>query len=301
VSPAARHRGEPPDLSFLPLGQGETQDPALAGAKAATLSRLRQAFPHRVPPAWVLPAHSVSALAADGGSEERPTLESLRAALKRALEGMTSTSYAVRSSGLDEDSPQHSFAGQYRTILGVRGESSLAEAICECARSWSAPHIDAYRRLAGTLDQGPPAIFVQEMVPAERAGVAFTSNPVSGGDEVVIDAGYGLGDLVVGGEITPDELGVDGSGKVLWEKIGGKRRMSVLTANGVVQIPIPCAFRQRLSLSPPQISAVAEAAELCATTLGYHADVEWAIADGEVLVLQARPITAAAFGRRGEP
>jgi pyruvate,water dikinase len=215
--------------------------------------------------------------------------------------GGTSTSYAVRSSGLDEDSPRHSFAGQYRTILGVRDDGSIADAVRDCARSCAAPSIDAYRQQAGHLDMRAPAIVIQEMVPAERAGVAFTFNPVSGAEEVVIDAGYGLADLVVGGEVTPDGLGVDGGGNVLWKKIGSKRRMSVLTADGIVRIPIPRAFRQRLSLAPLQIAAVAEAAELCRTTLGYHADVEWAIADGTVFVLQARPITTGALQERGRP
>ncbi len=300
MSAAAPQQGEAsPEFPLLPLEQEEARDPSVAGAKAATLSRLRQALPGRVPPGWVLPAASTAALLdAEGGSEERPTLESLRAGLQRALGSETSGVFAVRSSGLDEDSPRHSFAGQYRTLLGVRGDSSLADAVRACAHSGSAPHIDAYRQQAGSLNVGAPAVLIQEMAPADRAGVAFTSNPVSGADEVVIDAGYGLGDLVVGGEITPDELGVDGSGSVLWSKIGSKRRMSVLTADGVVQIPIPHAFRRRLSLAPAQIAAVAEAAELCRTTLGFHADVEWAIADGAVLVLQARPITATASARR---
>ena len=303
MSAAVPQRGEPtPDFSLLPLGQEEAQDPAVTGAKAATLARLRQAFPDRVPPGWVLPARSAAALLdAEGGSDERATLGSLRATLRRALGAGRSTSYAVRSSGLDEDSPRHSFAGQYRTVLGVCGDSSLADAVRECARSCSAPHIDAYREQAGTLDVRAPAVLIQEMVPAERAGVAFTFNPVSGADEIVIDAGYGLADLVVGGEITPDGIGVDGRGNVLWKKIGSKRRMSVLTADGIVRIPIPRAFRQRLSLAPPQIAAIAKAAELCRKTLGYQADVEWAIADGAVFVLQARPITTGAFQERGEP
>lgn len=303
MSAVAPQQGEAsPELPLLPLEQEEARDPSVAGAKAATLSRLRQAFPDRVPPGWVFPATSTAALLdAEGGSEKLPMLESLRSALKRALGGETSTSYAVRSSGLDEDSPQHSFAGQYRTVLGVSGYASLAEAVRACARSGSASRVEAYRKRAGSLGMGAPAVLIQEMVPAERAGVAFTSNPVSGADEIVIDAGYGLGDLVVGGEIAPDELGVARGGEVLWEKVGSKRRMSVLTADGIVRIPIPRAFRQRLSLAPPQIAAVAEAAELCGTTLGYDADVEWAIADGAVLVLQARPITAGASGKRVEP
>jgi phosphoenolpyruvate synthase/pyruvate phosphate dikinase len=129
------------------------------------------------------------------------------------------------------------------------------------------------------------------MVPAERAGVAFTSNPVSGGEEIVIDAGYGLGDLLVGGEITPDEFGVDSDGNVLWEKVGSKSRMSVLTARGVAQLPIPQALRRQASLTQDQLAAVAEVAGLCRVELGYQADVEWAIAHGTVFVLQARPMT----------
>lgn len=300
MSPAVSRQGEsPPDFPLLPLERDEAQDAAVAGAKAATLSRLRRSFPERVPPGWVLPATAATALLdAEDGGDGRATLEALRGALKRVLGDKGSTSFAVRSSGLDEDSPQHSFAGQYRTILGVRGADAVASAVRDCVRSCSAPQIDAYRERAGSAATGAPAVLVQEMVPAERAGVAFTANPVSGADEIVIDAGYGLADLVVGGEITPDGLGVDGDGRVLWKKIGGKRRMSVLTADGVVRIPIPPAFRRRLCLAPPQIAAVAEAAELCRSTLGYHADVEWAIVEDATLVLQARPITSGVRGRR---
>jgi pyruvate,water dikinase len=288
-------------FALLPLGQTSSQDAAVVGSKAATLSRLREAFPDRVPPGWALPVAQAAALLQTGDpAAEQQALKSLRATVERVVGAEASVSYAVRSSGLDEDSGEHSFAGQYLTVLGVSGADAVANAVCTCVRSCSAPHIDAYRKRAGQPDIGAPAVLIHEMVPAERAGVAFTVNPVSGASETVVDAGYGLGDLVVGGEITPDELAVDDRGNVLREKLGSKRRMSLLTADGVKQIAVPRALQQRMSLSPPQLSAIVETANLCKAILGYQADVEWAIADDRVFVLQARPVTAAA-GKRSTP
>lgn len=288
-------------FALLRLGEAESGDAAVVGAKAATLSRLRQVFSDRVPSGWALPAAQLAVFL----EPEKPkkdqdaALESLRATMQRVLRDRASEHYAVRSSGLDEDSSEHSFAGQYRTVLGVSGAEALADAISSCVRSSSTPQIDAYRRGLGQLDVRAPGVLVQEMVPADRAGVAFTTNPVSGASEVVVDAGYGLGDLVVGGEITPDEFAVDDRGNLLRRKIGSKRRMSLLTADGVTQMPVPGALQRQASLSPPQLSAVVEAANLCRDTLGYQADVEWAIAEDTVFVLQARPvITPASRGAK---
>ena len=217
----------------------------------------RGGFP--VPPGLV-----VTPAAGERWGEARPRLLETAATLGAER-------FAVRSSGTAEDLEGASFAGQYETVLGVSLEG-LPGAVRRVFDSAGASRVSAYREARGEASAGSGrprmAVLVQAMVEADSAGVAFTANPLTGRrDEVVITAVRGLGERLVSGEAVGDEWVVRGEDATL-------RRESerALDAGQALEIAA-LARRVEARFGPPQ-------------------DVEWAISDGELYLLQARPMTA---------
>ena len=248
------------------------EDPASLKAAAATIAGLFES-------AVISPA-----LAAD--------IESRYAAL--GLPG-TPAAVAVRSSATAEDLEDASFAGQQETFLNVVGTAALGEAIRRCwASLWSGPAI-AYRRREG-IDPAEVAlaVVVQVLVPADSAGVLFTADPVSGRrDHLVIDATWGLGEALVGGQVTPDHLVIETrTGVVLSEEIADKKVMTVRDDQGVSLVPTPEDLRRAAVLSTEQVSALVEIARAIHAHAGRPTDVEWVSHEGRILVTQARAITS---------
>jgi pyruvate,water dikinase len=205
--------------------------------------------------------------------------------------------YAVRSSALDEDSAGYSFAGQYETALGLSSVNDIITAIGACVHSADSARIAAYRSAASmqeSMQESTSAVgvLIQEMVPADRAGVAFTINPLTGTNEIVINASFGLGDLLVSGQITPDEFIIDTSFRVSKLTVGSKRLMSVLTHHGIIRTPVPESLQVIPSLSDGQLNEIISAARACESALGHPVDIEWAVNGNMLFILQARPITA---------
>jgi phosphohistidine swiveling domain-containing protein len=202
---------------------------------------------------------------------------------------------AVRSSATAEDLEDASFAGQQETFLNVVGMAALGEAIRRCwASLWSGPAI-AYRRREG-IDpaQVALAVVVQVLVPADSAGVLFTADPVSGRrDHLVIDATWGLGEALVGGQVIPDHLVVDaGTGAWLREQVADKQVMTVRDEQGVSLVPVPEDLRRSPVLTTAQVGTLVEIARAIQAHTGRPTDVEWVSHDGHILVTQARAITA---------
>lgn len=203
---------------------------------------------------------------------------------------------AVRSSATAEDLPGFSFAGQQETFLNVCGEPALLEAIRRCwASLWTARAI-GYRERMG-IDQPSVAmgVVVQVMVPADVSGILFTANPSTGDrSELVVNASYGLGEAVVGGQVTPDTFVLDrASFEPKQTLIGAKEEMIVAAGEqGTLTQPVDDGNRSQPSLSPELLSQLAA---LCMTVeqLFDHLpqDIEWAVSDGKCWLLQARPIT----------
>ncbi len=284
-----------PEHVVLELGDAVCNDAAVVGSKAAILSQLCSSMPDLIPPGIVIPA--AAAAAAFAGDAPAAPADATRALLSAQVEQRirpACTSYAVRSSALEEDSIDRSYAGQYTTVLARSTLDAILSAVAECVGSGSSARIRAYRRASRVEADGNVAVLIQEMVAAERSGVAFTANPVSGASEVIINASYGLGDLLVSGEITPDELLFDADERISASTIGSKRFMSIVTPAGVRRLPVPEALQGQPALSDRQAHAVARAARMCEAQLGFPVDMEWAISMGTVFVLQARPITGLA-------
>ena len=208
---------------------------------------------------------------------------------------------AVRSSARGEDGDSASFAGQQETFLWVRGADGVLAALRDCWTSLFSPPALAYRARMADAAGEPPAmgVVVQLMVNAEVSGVMFTCNPVNGDPSVVIvDASWGLGLAVVGGEVTPDNFVLSKvTGEVLRRTIsdkpfeyrprpegGGTERLAV----GEELRDVPC-------LDDDRLRRLVELGQTVDARAGRPQDVEWAFTrgDGELFVLQSRPVTAA--------
>lgn len=202
---------------------------------------------------------------------------------------------AVRSSATAEDLASASFAGQQDTYLNVRGEEALAAAVTECWASLWSPRAMAYRAREGI---GPDtvrlAVVVQRMVEAESAGVMFTANPANGRrDQIVISAAWGLGESVVSGSVTTDDVVVEaGTSWVLSRRTADKEVMTVYADHGTRERPVPTARRRQPVLDNRAAAALAAYGTRIADHFGTPQDIEWARAGGEFFILQSRPITA---------
>ncbi|MET9496586.1 PEP/pyruvate-binding domain-containing protein [Streptomyces sp. NPDC006552] len=252
-------------------------DPAEVGAKAAVLARMRRAgFP--VPDGWVFTARAMAAHTAaldtpSAGAVRERALDARAAAAVADVARRLPGALAVRSSGIDEDGASASHAGQYATVLDVRGADALGEALKSCWASGFTEVVRGYRAASGAEGDAPLAVLVQSLVPADSAGVAFTVNPVTGArDEVLVSAVPGLGEKLVSGEVSPDEWSVPAGGAGDPAHTSG--RHGVLDAG--------------------QAREVAALAERAAQVLGGPTDIEWARAGGRLHLLQARPVTAIA-------
>jgi rifampicin phosphotransferase len=221
---------------------------------------------HPVPPGVVLPCRVLA-----GGVTD--------AVVEAAWEGARALGegpVAVRSSGVAEDGAEQSFAGQFRTVLNVRGREALAEALRACLASADSAQVRSYGRNGAQ----PMALLVQRQVEARSAGVAFSANPVTGArDEVVINAVHGLGDRLVNGEVTPEELTVRGR---RWSAAEWGSAGSVGGGGGAEPV-----------LDDARAREVARAARSLEASFGVPQDIEWAFDEaGRLAILQSRPITA---------
>jgi pyruvate, water dikinase len=203
---------------------------------------------------------------------------------------------AVRSSAVGEDSIETTFAGQQETVLWVRGADAVCDAVATCWASLYSETAVAYRAQMGDEREPGMGVAVQRMVDAEVAGVLFTCNPVSGDRSMVaINASWGLGVAVVGGEVTPDDYLVSKvTGEVVRERIGNKAMEygADPTGAGMICREVTAERRDRSCLDRDAIASLVEIARTIERHFGSPQDVEWAFADGELFVLQSRPVTA---------
>jgi pyruvate, water dikinase len=213
---------------------------------------------------------------------------------------------AVRSSALGEDSQEATFAGQQETYLWVRGADHVCDAVRDCWVSLYSPPAITYRARLGE-GEAAMGVAVQTMVDAEVSGVMFTCNPVSGDPSMVaINASWGLGLAVVGGEVTPDDFLVSKvTREVVREHLHAKEVEYVPDAagHGAVRVEVPPERREAACLDSAALETLVEVGRRVERYFGSPQDIEWAIArSGELpsslFVLQSRPVTATPKGPR---
>ncbi len=205
---------------------------------------------------------------------------------------------AIRSSAIGEDGGQLSFAGQHATHLNVVGPGAVSVAVRSCwASAWSAEAL-RYRLMNGLSLQGiEMAVVVQEIVAAEVSGVLFTVNPTgAAADELVISASYGLGEAVVSGAVDADTLVLDrATGTVRERTIGAKEeRIDPLPDGGCEAHPVPASQRSQAAVTDAELGRLHREGMRLEQLLEAPQDVEWALAGGELWILQSRPITGLA-------
>ena len=201
---------------------------------------------------------------------------------------------AVRSSATAEDLPKASFAGQQETYLNVQGVSNVLEAVKLCwASLWTARAI-AYRARQGFgIGKLSLAVVVQNLIPADAAGILFTANPVTGQrDQAVISAAWGLGEAVVGGLVTPDAIIVDkASCEVLDHQIADKQVMTARINGGTQELPVPEELRCAPVLDDSTAADLVRLGVQIEALFGMPMDIKWVLADGHISIVQARPVT----------
>jgi pyruvate,water dikinase len=279
---------------------------ATSGGKAEQLAALLRAG-LAVPPGFVVPMSAyeqalagvdVVGAARVGAHHARrvveqvvlaPALvEEIAAAVDRIGPQPGDSYVAVRSSASTEDGIEATAAGQHDTFLGVRGADQVVEAVRRCWASLWSERAVAYRRHGsdGSLAVPPAtAVLVQRLVEADVAGVLFT------GAATRIEASWGLGESVVGGRVTPDAWVVT-DGVIVDRAVGAKTSRTDLVGTNVQTRPVPPSDRNRPCLPDQDVRELARVGRLIERVHGGRQDVEWAIADGQVWILQARPITA---------
>jgi phosphoenolpyruvate synthase/pyruvate phosphate dikinase len=205
----------------------------------------------------------------------------------------------VRSSAVDEDGADASFAGQHDTYLNVVGAEAIGEAIVRCWESARSPRVLEYRRQHGLPTEGARiAVLVQQLVVSDVSMVVFSANPMSGNrDEVVVNASWGLGESVVGGSVTPDTFVVHAAGpeagwQITERGLAEKRKMTVAVAGGAREVDVPRLLAKQPSLCDEQLLDVAALARSLEQTMGWPVDLEAAYRDDVLYLLQCRPITA---------
>ena len=202
---------------------------------------------------------------------------------------------AVRSSATAEDLPEMSFAGQQETYLNIHGEAMLLDAVKRCwASLWTARAIGYRARNNIAPATVSLAVVVQALVPADASGILFTANPLTGArDQVMVNAAWGLGEAIVGGLVTPDTVVVDkATGKLIMQQIGTKDVMTVCTATGTQEAPVPAEMRSKAVLTRAQAAELTYIGLRIEELYGQPMDIEWALQEGRFFVVQARPITA---------
>ena len=252
------------------------------GGKAVQLgAAIRAGLP--VPDGLALPVEVVEAV----GRGDRAT----RDHVDTLCEGLGGP-VAVRSSAIGEDSAAASFAGQHATFLNVK-RGTVADAVQRVWRSGSSESALAYRRRVGGDETPRMGVVVQRLVDADVAGVLFTRDPVTGADQIVIEASWGLGEAIVQGLVVPDLLRVSRDGAVLSRRAGYKKvavRLSEI--GGTEQRPVDGPLVEALCIDDAMLHALADLATRCDEAFGGGPhDIEWGFESGKLFMLQRRAIT----------
>ena len=284
-------------ISPRPLSSLSENEKPIAGGKACSL-RAACLNEQNIPDGFVIPttafehfvlhapllselhselraASTLSEAVSTGGRiqdriRDLPLETSFEAMILAEISRIGAPHFAVRSSAPEEDGQTSSWAGQFTSVLSVKPESVIS-ALKEVWSSLYSPHALSYRLLrSGSLSDFSIAVFVQEMIPADAAGVVFSLDPVRG-DRLLIEAVSGLGERLVSGECTPARYYLE------------RNSLSVQSQ----EIPPETSY----SLSARSIQKLAALSLEIEKSLGYPIDLEWCERDEELYVLQVRPIT----------
>jgi len=211
---------------------------------------------------------------------------------------------AVRSSATAEDLPTASFAGQQDTFLNIGDPDDLIDKVRKCWSSLYTPRAIAYRHSKGFEHSVVKlAVVVQKMINSEVAGIMFTVDPNSELPHIIVEAGYGLGESIVGGKVTPDTYVVDKfHTKIISKRISKQTWKLVRGKTGeTIKQDVPANIAEAQKLSDEQILEIADVGNQIELHYNKPMDIEWCLEDGDFYVVQARPVTTlSANGKAGK-
>jgi pyruvate,water dikinase len=267
------------------------------GGKAAALAELSEAG-LRIPPWFVI---SASAFTAQGNSPEHSRIDpALAPAIEQAMSELSqhgcSKFFAVRSSAVDEDGSDHSFAGQLESFLFVTPDL-VVQRVADVWQSGFSPRVLTYRREHGMAHPPmAPAVLIQQMIDADVSGVAFAADPVTGSrSTVVVSAVFGIGTALVGGDADCDTYRLDRSARLIEQHIARKTLRHVQDPSqpqGVRPEPLNDVNANRATLGAEQLRSIVEMVLAASALRGRPQDIEWAIAGNTLYLLQSRSITS---------
>ncbi len=308
----------------LPFAELSKASVAIAGGKGAQLGELTAAgIP--VPPGFVVTTHAFGEFMKENKLEEKIAkvlaavephdTDSVNAASEKiremVLKGKTPLEVeqsiakhysdlgarfvAVRSSATAEDASAASWAGELDTYLNTTAET-LLETVKKCWSSLYTPRAIFYRFEKGLANTYVSVgVVVQKMVESEVSGVAFTVNPVTQDrTQMIIEAGWGLGEAVVSGAITPDNYVVDKAEEMLLDVTVAEQEKMIVKkseSGGSHEVPVPHEKRGRQKLAGKSILELASVCKRIETHYGSPQDIEWAFEGGKFYIVQARPVT----------
>ncbi len=309
----------------VPLAEISKDDVETAGGKGANLGELVRAG-MAVPPGFVITAPAylwaleqagvrdrlrelstaaegdVAARAAEMRSLVRDVAipEDLRSQILAGYRELGDGVFvAVRSSATSEDSKDTSFAGMNSTFTNVIDGDELLDAVRRCWESLFGERVVSYRASRGIDAEPALAVVVQVMVDAERSGVMFTADPSTADtSRIVIEGAFGLGEVVVGGQVEPDTYVVDKAGPRLQSVRVGRKAFAIIRGpdGHDARVELGDDEAGRRVLTDEEVMALAETGLRIHEHYGEPQDVEWAVSKGAWFVLQSRPITTLAAG-----
>jgi len=212
--------------------------------------------------------------------------------IEAGLKKLNAKSVSVRSSAVSEDSLKASFAGLHDTFLNVKSDlNNVLENIKRCWASLFNERAVIYRIKKGIPHLEGMAVVVQEMIPAEISGVTFTVHPIKA-RYLLIEASYGIGDLIVGGRVEPDDYVVDRETlEIVERKIGRKDKMNVIKDEEVKIVVVERELAEKQALSDDKIKEIALISLKVEKLFNYPQDIEWCIWNNKLWLLQSRAIT----------
>ena len=267
----------------VPVELRHADDEIVFGGKSVQLgASVRAGLP--VPPGWALSVDFIDAIV----NKDQAALETLESFLQDKP-----GPFAVRSSGVGEDANIASFAGQHFTELNRSGFAEIVKAIHLVWDSGHSAGARAYRAKLGITEKPRTAVTLQQMVFPDCAGVMFTRHPVTGVDEILIEASWGLGEAIVEGLVIPDRFRLSKEGALLERHAGTKDIfIKALPGGGIEESPIDDPEKiAGFCLDEAQLSGLVGLAGRCEKHFGPGRDIEWGIEKNILYLLQCRRIT----------
>jgi pyruvate,water dikinase len=216
--------------------------------------------------------------------------------IKKAYKKMSAEGLivAVRSSATAEDLPDASFAGQQETYLNIKGEANLLTSVQKCWASLYGARAIYYRAKQGFDDHTVNiAVVVQQLVHSEKAGVMFTSHPITGEPQTIIEGSWGLGEAVVSGSVSPDKYVFDQRTEKVTDTLISNKKVEIIAdgENGTKLVDVSPARQDAQVLSDAEVAKLGMYGKIAENHYGIPQDVEWGIVKGTFYILQSRPIT----------